>query len=187
MPETLGIAAFIFSLLMVWNWANWLIWRFPGYREFRLAMEKVEHAHVLGTRVTKFERPLTMRSLGERRVQEIMELAVEEEFDMRMVRCFGAMFMKDESITESIDRLQASCAISLLALIGGAAWFVVSDAGFQAQLAASGTWEILPRIWSRVRSAELVMYTELIVAGVALVTLYNAAQLLKKLNREVPL
>ncbi len=184
--ETIFIAGFVGLLVLLLLWAKSLVWQFPGYRQFRHSMERVESAKVTGTRRKAYEgEGITLKSFGERRVEEIIVTSLGEGFDMRIVRCFGAMFVKEEAIAESIWRLQFSCGIAVGALLGGAVWFICGDVAFQDRLASAGRWEILPLVWERLRSGEVVMYAEIVSAALAVVTIVDAGRLLAKLNKEV--
>lgn len=185
MLETILLVFLFFTLLLLWVWAASLVWKFPGYRQFRETMEKVERAQVKAVRHHCVTHPISIKSLGERRVSELVDTSLGDDFNMRLVRFFGAMFLKEEAVAEAIWRLQLSCAIATAVLAGGAVWFVVGDAEFQSELATHGRWEVVPLVWEKLRSAELVMYAELLTAGAALVTILDAGLLLRKLNKEL--
>ena len=188
MWETIAISVGIALIVVLWAAARWLIWHIPAYGRFKDSIEALEKLSVERVHQIEFTPPISLKSLGERRVNELAQVSgANGDFTMRLVRCYGAMYIKDESIEDAIKRIQVSCFIAVSALILGLLWYVGADPKFQEELAKLDGWDVAPHVFERLRSGEAVIIAEILSVILGLFAILDAGRHVKKLHEEAHL
>lgn len=188
MVETVAICLGVILIIALWAAARWLVWHIPAYGRFKNSIEALEKLSVERVHGMEFAPPISLKSLGERRVNELAAVSgANGDFTMRLVRCYGAMYIKDESIEDAIKRIQVSCLIAVSALILGLLWYVGTDVEFQKELAEVSAWDVVPHIFERLRSGEAVIIAEILSVVLGLFAIVDAGRHVKKLHEEAHL
>ena len=181
MVATIVLSLGYILLVVVSIAADAIVWSIGPYRRFKKATHQLETAHVTRIRGSKLNGTVTVRNIGHRRLNEIFELNLQT--DAQIVTCFGAIYLKEESIEDSLTHLQFSCGIAWIAMLAGALVVLVGSPDKQAEVAKLGTWEMVPHIFELVFSAHWVLLTELLLVAFLILSLATSCMLLHKIEK----
>jgi hypothetical protein len=171
-----------FVLLVVISFAgDAIVWSLGPYRRFKDVTHALETAKVTRVHGSKINGDVTVRNMGHRRLHEIFEISLQT--DAQVLTCFGAIYIKKESIEDSLAHLQLSCGIAWIAMLAGTLVVLVGSPEKQAEVAALGTWEKVPRIFNLVFSAHWVLLTELLLVAFLVLSLATSSMLLHKIEK----
>ncbi|CAN5318595.1 hypothetical protein BH10PSE14_BH10PSE14_28770 [soil metagenome] len=183
--ESILIVFAVFLLIAVGAGAKGIVFQISAYKKFKRSMDRIEQASVHAIKSKKLPGGMTLRMVGRLRVSEIMTTSLGETFDAQIVRCFGGMFLKEESIEEAVARLRVSCIIALGALVIGALVVFVGDPAGPAKLAGVPPHQFVPRFMGILLSSEWVLWAELLMAGFTVLTLIDGGRTVRRLNEEL--
>jgi hypothetical protein len=161
--------------------AKAILWSIPAYRKFKETTYALETAFVTRVRRITLAENTTVRALGHRRLPELFEISLSTE--AQLTTCFGAIFLKEESIEEALFHIQLSSGVALGGIVIGLLGLVVLDPHAQAELARLGKWEVIPHIYELLQTSHLLLVSELLVAAILVVSLMNSTLLLHRIDR----
>jgi len=178
---SLGLWVGLALLFAITVAGSWIVWSIGPYRRFKEATHNLENADVAKVIGHEFDPPIKLRAVGRRRLSEVFSPQLSG--DTQLVTCFGAIFLKEEAIEESLTHLRLCCGIALAVMVIGGLVMIVADPGKQAELASAGLWEVTPQMFKTVLSAHLFLVTEIAVAAFLILSLLTSMKLILKLEK----
>jgi hypothetical protein len=160
-----------------------VIWKFPPYRRFKNLVRNIEQAMITRVKGSNPPEPVSVRMMGRRRVPEIFALGDSRADGVTITDCFGAIYLKDESIDDALTLIQINAWVFFGVSLFGMLFIIFFDPQGKDQLLASGFWEIAPTAAGLLLSHHLILIAELVVIASSLLYLFHIARLLRKLNR----
>ncbi|HEU5067105.1 MAG TPA: hypothetical protein VFT61_02835 [Sphingomicrobium sp.] len=178
---TIGLLLGLLFLSAIALAGSWIVWSIGPYRRFREATHALETSDVAKVKSLKFNPPIKLRSLGHRRLTEVFDLQLAT--DSQIETCFGALFLKEEAIQESLTHLQLSCGIALATMVIGGLVVFVADSKKQAELAHVGPWELAPQIFEIIFASHLFLVTEMLIVAFLILNLLTSVKLILKTEK----
>jgi hypothetical protein len=160
-----------------------VIWRLPSYKRFKELVNTLEGASVVRVRGTTQPHELTLRLVGRRRIPEVFVTTVSITEAITIGDCFGAMFIKDESIDDAVTLVKINAWFVFLVSLFGVLIIVTENPAVVSQLQGAGFWDRVPLLTELMFQNHLILFAELVAILTSLIYLIHNVRLLRRLNR----
>jgi len=163
--------------------ADTVIWILPPYGRFKSLVQTLEGVGV--DRVTTPNDPdaNTLGRLGRRRIPEVFHTAAAVPDGMEIQECYGAFYLKDESITETISHVKQSAAILIIATLLGTVVVLTSNPSMGTAILQANIWDRIPLLLAALADQHWLLYAEFGVILTGLLYLLHNRRLIGKLVR----
>lgn len=160
-----------------------VVWQMPGYRRFKRLVNDLEHASVGRVKGVMQPQGLTLGLVGRHRIPEYFETPLQAAQAITIGDCFGAIFLRDESIDDAVALIRTNAWVVLIISLFGTLLIVFGDPSIGTQIAQLNFWAKVPFVADLLFQNHVVLFTELLVIVISLFYLLHNARLLRRLNR----
>lgn len=164
---------------------NAIVWSFPAYRRFRDLVHALERAPVTGLNTATTLTNVTLRQTGQRRIEELFVTTSDVARPVGLRDCFGALYLKDETIDGAISTTQFSSGVFLIFALLGSVYSFLADPELPVRFEElTGLDKQIEFFVDLLLHNHLILLTEAAVAMVALIFLWHVSLHLTRFTKQ---